>query len=447
MTIFVACFHDRLIFLDGCLSSDGYILDVSCTKRQTSSAPKVASNDPDEVAPNDPDKVVGPQKKAANILRWFPLKPRLQSHEKVVVTFNELAQPIGDEANELTKFLGTLVRMSQHIGIEYEEWRKVPKIKKEDLWSIVKEKFIFEPAETTEIKDWIMTDMSTKWKTWKHELKKSSYDSSLTVDEILALQTDDRVDIGQFRTLVTSWFTKKKQVEAENKKRNRSKSDEPHITRSKSFARLCDEETQKNDGVPPSRGGMYCLTRTYQDGRVVNAKAGKVVEAIKTMGESSTAQETRTDGSPFWIDDDLAKVKGPERGGNIRCVGKFPAAKKRERGSQIHKFLLLKSEVKGLRKDFMSLVASVKEHIPGLNLSTLISRANTNMEGDDACNVPDNSLAHNPKNPRSAGASHHPKNSTSTATIAHPKNSRSTATSPHPKNPTSGPSRQCYSYY
>ncbi|GJS98091.1 cytochrome c biogenesis protein CCS1, chloroplastic [Tanacetum coccineum] len=391
-------------------------------------------------------KVRGPTKKKAT---W-----NLKSHEKVVVTFNELAQPIGDEANELTKFLGTLVRMSQHIGIEYEEWRKVPEIKKEDLWSIVKEKFIFEPSETTEIKDWIMTDMSTKWKTWKHELKKSSYDSSLTVDEIVALQTDDRVDIGQFRTLVTSWFTEKKQVEAENKKRNRSKSDEPHITGSKSFARLCDEETQKNDGVPPSRGGMYCLTRTYQDGRVVNAKAGKVVEAIKTMGESGTAQETRTDGSPFWIDDDLAKVKGPERGGNIRCVGKFPAAKKRR--VQDPQVPLLKAEVKGLRKDFMSLVAAVKEHIPGLNLSTLISRANTNMEGDDACNVPDNGLAHNPKNPRSAGASHHPKNSTSTATSAHPKNSRSTATSPHPKNPTSGtrpknptsgPSRQCYSYY
>ncbi|GKA90697.1 hypothetical protein Tco_0812567, partial [Tanacetum coccineum] len=31
-------------------------------------------------------------------------------------------------------------------------------------------------------------------------------------------------------------------VEAENKKRNRSKSDEPHIKGSKSFARLCDEE-------------------------------------------------------------------------------------------------------------------------------------------------------------------------------------------------------------
>ncbi|GKF11886.1 transposase, Ptta/En/Spm, partial [Tanacetum coccineum] len=111
--------------------------------------------------------------------------------------------------------------------------------------------------------------------------------------------------------------------------------------------------TQKNNGVPPSCEGMYCLTHTYQDGSIVNATAAKVVEAIKTMGEFSTAQETRTDGSPYWIDDDLAKVKGPERGGNVRCVGKFPAAKKRR--VQDPQVPLLKAQVKSLREDFMSL--------------------------------------------------------------------------------------------
>ncbi|GKD95888.1 hypothetical protein Tco_1379785, partial [Tanacetum coccineum] len=98
------------------------------------------------------------------------------------------------------------------------------------------------------------------------------------------------------------------------------------------------------------------------------------------------------------------------------------------------------AEVKGIREDFMPLVSAVKEHIPGLNFSTIICRANTNMEGDDACNVPNSSLAHNPKNPRSTGASHHLNNSTSNATSAHSKNSRSNATRPHPKNPTSGTS-------
>ncbi|GKE87602.1 hypothetical protein Tco_1565077 [Tanacetum coccineum] len=77
-------------------------------------------------------------------------------------------------------------------------------------------------------------------------------------------------------------------------------------------------------------------------------------------------------GSPYWIDDDLAKVKGPERGGNVRCVGKFPAAKKKR--VQDPQVPVLKAEVKGIREDLIRLVAAVKEHIHGLNLSTIISR-------------------------------------------------------------------------
>ncbi|PWA64600.1 hypothetical protein CTI12_AA338690 [Artemisia annua] len=48
---------------------------------------------------------------------------------------------------------------------------------------------------------------------------------------------------------------------------------------SKSFARISDEETQ-NHGVRPSRGGMYCLTRTREDGSIVNATAAQVVPPL-----------------------------------------------------------------------------------------------------------------------------------------------------------------------
>ena len=55
-----------------------------------------------------------------------------------------------------------------------------------------------------------MMDMSSKWKSWKYELKKSSYDPSKTIDEIVESQTDDRVEASQFRKLVASWFTEEK---------------------------------------------------------------------------------------------------------------------------------------------------------------------------------------------------------------------------------------------
>lgn len=57
-----------------------------------------------------------------------------------------------------------------------------------------------------------MMDMSSKWKSWKYELKKSSYDPTMTIDEIVESQSDDRVETSQFRKLVASWFTEEKQV-------------------------------------------------------------------------------------------------------------------------------------------------------------------------------------------------------------------------------------------
>lgn len=57
---------------------------------------------------------------------------------KIVVTFNKFGKPVGEEGNELTQFLGTLVRMADHVGIQYDDWRKVPIQKKEDMYSIVK---------------------------------------------------------------------------------------------------------------------------------------------------------------------------------------------------------------------------------------------------------------------------------------------------------------------
>ncbi|GJU78697.1 transposase, Ptta/En/Spm, plant [Tanacetum coccineum] len=326
----------------------------------------------------------------------------LASDEKVLVTFNELCQPIGDEGNELTNFLGTLVRMPQHIGIHYPEWRKVPKEKKDDLWSIVKEKFSFQSDHSEkDIKEWIMSDMSTKWKCWKYELKKSSYDPTMTINEIVASQTDDRVETGQFRTLVESWFTEEKQVESERKKINRLKSIEPHVTGTKSFARVKDEKTKKNKGVSPSRGGMYCITRTRKDGSIVNAVAAQVVADIKAIGDSSSTDQETTNNSD-WTNDDLSKVKGPERRGSVRCTGKFLVRNdKRSHDPQVP---LLKAQVKYLRQGFMMFAAAVQEQVPNLNLSSVMNFMN--MEVDDLSSIHDNTTGKNPSSASGTQNSH-----------------------------------------
>ncbi|KAJ9556529.1 hypothetical protein OSB04_011143 [Centaurea solstitialis] len=244
----------------------------------------------------------------------------LENNMRIVVTFDSTGQPVRDEGNELTKFLGTLVRMSQHVSIGVEDWRKISHSKKEDLWNIVKQKFSFIPVESRDIKKWVLSDMGLKWKSWKYELKTKSFDPSLTVDEIVATVTDSQVDKLQFKKLVTSWFSEESQ-----NKRIRSKFKEPHVTGTKSFARLIDEETKRN-GVRPSRATTYRQSRTRKDGSIVNAFVVEVVDKLQCISDTSSGSSTQM-GVINWKNDELAKVKGREKGGRVRCLGKVVIAK------------------------------------------------------------------------------------------------------------------------
>ncbi|GJV67052.1 hypothetical protein Tco_1482561, partial [Tanacetum coccineum] len=133
------------------------------------------------------DSVLGPPKRVRGHTRKqaiWDFEPR----ERFTITFDECGQPVGKEAKELTSFLGTVAKMSQHIDIGITDWRKISKDKKDDLWSIVKEKFEFALVETEEIR-------------------------FLTVDEIVATQTDTRVEKEDFKKLITHWFCEDTQAQ------------------------------------------------------------------------------------------------------------------------------------------------------------------------------------------------------------------------------------------
>jgi len=61
----------------------------------------------------------------------------LQDDEQVLVEFNELGQPIGDQGGWFNNFSGTLVKDKNIMPIDYPDWRKVPKRHKEDAWNIL----------------------------------------------------------------------------------------------------------------------------------------------------------------------------------------------------------------------------------------------------------------------------------------------------------------------
>ena len=63
---------------------------------------------------------------------------KMNTTERIDVTFNDHGQPVGEEGKELVQYLGILVRMADHVSIEYSDWRKVPMKNKEDMYSLVK---------------------------------------------------------------------------------------------------------------------------------------------------------------------------------------------------------------------------------------------------------------------------------------------------------------------
>ncbi|GJY70688.1 transposase, Ptta/En/Spm [Tanacetum coccineum] len=163
-----------------------------------------------------PKKVRGPTQK--NEL-WNMNK------NKIVVKFNKYGKPVGVEGNELTQFLGSVVRIAGNVGLHCEDWRKVDKEKKG--------RHVFNDEE----------------------------------------QTDSSRVNPTFSVLVNRWMKPEYQAICEQKRISRSKMEEPHITGTKSFARLAEEEATKNNGVHLTRGKLYQISRTRKDGSIVNDKA------------------------------------------------------------------------------------------------------------------------------------------------------------------------------
>nr|KAJ0197086.1 hypothetical protein LSAT_V11C700381610 [Lactuca sativa] len=248
----------------------------------------------------------------------------MSSYQKIIMTFNRVRKPVEYEGNELVQYLGTRVRMANHA------------------------KFVIHPAEISEINKW----HREKGRTWKGSLKACAYDSSLTIDQIVAPKTekDNRVNPTQFKKLVTHWFTLEYQSMCDLKRKSRAKMEEPHVSRTKSFARLAHEE----NGVYLTRVQIYAETRTHKNGNIVNEKVAQVMTSLQAIArDSSNTQGSSTLGSvDDFPNDNYSKLKGPEKRG-----------------------------VEQLKTMVNVMANIIQEHIPNANLSGILSNMNIPMPG------------------------------------------------------------------
>ncbi|CAH9071880.1 unnamed protein product, partial [Cuscuta epithymum] len=210
----------------------------------------------------------------------------LEKEEQVIVEVNAHHIPIGDSAAKLTRFIGTMVRMSDFAPLSYTTWPQLPARKKNEMWEMIKEKFQFKTLDGKEVIDgeafkcinvWALENMSTKWRSWKNELKSEYFDETMTPHEMSSKVDDSRVDKDQFISIAKYWLTDEAKEQSTKNKENCSKSKEPHCTGTKSFPRVIHEMTEESNGIHPSRAKVYVRTRTRKNGSIVNDEAAEVV--------------------------------------------------------------------------------------------------------------------------------------------------------------------------
>ncbi|OIT08700.1 hypothetical protein A4A49_63261 [Nicotiana attenuata] len=184
------------------------------------------------------------------------------------VEFNDLSQAIGSDAARLSSKL---------------DWRFVPKLYNDRIWSHIKEN----TDATEDMRR--MISVGSKWKEWKHEAKLIGYEPYNNDIERLA-KLSDRVEEDQWRALVHYWS-----------------SNEAKMT--------------KKNGVKPSRIEVFKETHRRKNKQPVNEIADETMkekdELAKLYPELNVPES-----APNNV---YAQIMGPDTHGNVRTLGKRAA--------------------------------------------------------------------------------------------------------------------------
>ncbi|KAH7678999.1 putative transposase Ptta/En/Spm plant protein [Dioscorea alata] len=212
----------------------------------------------------------------------------LPPQERILVSSNQLGQPIRPEAQLLAAFLGMLARSGQHIGLQYESWHKVPKTLKDELF-----KFI--------------------------EANKDKHPSAIIR--------------WQWEQLVDFWYSKKGEDSEKLGVASRKQQKYTHTCGSKSFARK-KKEMEVSTGRSIGRLELFKATHVKKDGSHMNAETEQIMELAneKLVGCQTTDEDMQMVEVEI-----LTQVIGKERCGRVRGVGLGPTHKSYYGGSSSRK--------------------------------------------------------------------------------------------------------------
>ncbi|XP_059654058.1 uncharacterized protein LOC132300827 [Cornus florida] len=148
-----------------------------------------------------PKKTRGPTR-CANVVQHDTKKNGL-----IPLSVNEHGQPNGADEKNFANYLGTIARNGLATPLNYKNWRKVPEIVKEDMWTTVRGKFAVEEIS----KDWTLSSLGHKWRDWKSEIK-SNYYKIWRTDKQRYANPPPSVEEDQWDYLIRYWRIEAAQV-------------------------------------------------------------------------------------------------------------------------------------------------------------------------------------------------------------------------------------------
>ncbi|XP_059654539.1 uncharacterized protein LOC132301279 isoform X2 [Cornus florida] len=110
----------------------------------------VGTTESNELRP--PKKTQG-STRCANVVQHDTKKNGL-----IPLSVNEHGQPNGADEKNFANYLGTIARNGLAAPLNYKNWKKVPEIVKEDMWTMVRGKFVVEEIS----KDWTLSSFGHK---------------------------------------------------------------------------------------------------------------------------------------------------------------------------------------------------------------------------------------------------------------------------------------------
>ncbi|XP_039146766.1 uncharacterized protein LOC120284003 [Dioscorea cayenensis subsp. rotundata] len=203
----------------------------------------------------------------------------LPPNEKILVSSNELGQPIGPEDQLLSGFLGMLARCGQRVGLHYENWCKVPKTLKEELLKFVELRFILKSS-----REFVLKSLGKKWRDYKHDLKKHYFKREIGPQANKDNHPDGTVR-WQWEELVDFWYSRKGEEAEKIGLACRKQQKYTHTSGSKSFARK-KKEMELLKGEKVGHFEFFKATHIKKNGSHVNVETEKILEqANELLGE------------------------------------------------------------------------------------------------------------------------------------------------------------------